>query len=101
MVRIILEVTAATKRWFRFRRYTAKHRKERERSMDRLMATRTLLFGTCLLVLASSATRAQYRGGPATERDVIENGWLRNYREGVELARATKKPLMVLVRCVP
>ncbi len=38
---------------------------------------------------------------PATDADVHRNGWLRDYREAVRLAKGTGRPIMALVRCVP
>ena len=52
------------------------------------------------VVLADTAALAQ-RGPGGGERDAARNGWVFSLAEGKRLARATGKPLMVVLRCVP
>jgi hypothetical protein len=51
------------------------------------------------VVLCESPALAQR--GRRGEQDAVRNGWLFSLAEGKRQARATGKPLMVVMRCVP
>jgi len=53
-----------------------------------------------LVVLAVAEAPAQFRG-PRGDQEAARNGWLFSLTEGKNRARASGKPLMVVVRCVP
>jgi hypothetical protein len=44
-------------------------------------------------------TACAQRGG--SERQAVQNGWTFSLEAGKRQARATGKPLMVVIRCVP
>lgn len=53
------------------------------------------------LVLSTSPALAQRQADPGQSRDAIENGWRFDYQAAREEARKAKKPMMVVLRCVP
>lgn len=57
---------------------------------------RVLLTGLALASLSLNTAQAQRRGD-----DAAAHGWESNYQAGLETARRTGRPLMVVFRCVP
>jgi hypothetical protein len=57
--------------------------------------------GLTTFVATSLPTLAQRQANPAQDRDSIANGWRFDYAEAREEAARAKKPLMVVMRCVP
>ena len=54
-----------------------------------------------LVALADAPLLAQPRGPRGGDPEAARYGWLSNLEEGKARARATGKPLMVVLRCVP
>ena len=65
--------------------------------MRRPLVAVLALAGLALADVPAPAPRGRRFGEAAAGR----NGWLFSLREGQRLARATGKPLMVVLRCVP
>ena len=57
-------------------------------------------FLACIF-LSTSLALAQRQADPGQSRDAIENGWRFDYQAAREEARKAKKPMMVVLRCVP
>jgi hypothetical protein len=55
----------------------------------------SLSAAVCLLSTASASA------DPKIARLAAENGWLRDYQQGLAEARRTGKPLFVVFRCEP
>jgi len=62
------------------------------------MFLRVLFLALGMVVLADAPLMAQPRRG---DRSAAEYGWIFSLEQGKALARASGKPLMVAVRCVP
>jgi hypothetical protein len=61
------------------------------------MTSRIVFLTLGLMTLANAPAPAQFRpGDPAAQ-----TGWLFSLEEGKSRARASGKPLMVVIRCVP
>ncbi len=60
-----------------------------------------LAVGLCVLLQSSMASAQGRRGRRFQDRDAIANGWQFDYEAAKEAARRSKKPLMVVFRCVP
>jgi hypothetical protein len=54
-----------------------------------------------LIALAAGPAAAQPRGRFREGRAAAAGGWLRSLEQGLALARASGKPLMVVLRCEP
>ncbi len=52
------------------------------------------------LTLAGASLPAQFRGRPE-EQEAVKQGWIFSLQRGLAEARATGKPLLVVIRCVP
>lgn len=55
-------------------------------------------FAFALLWLTASTAHAQVNGGDVSAG---KYGWLSNLQEGKAHANKTRKPMMVVIRCVP
>ena len=62
------------------------------------MFVRLLVLALGMVVLADASLLAQPRRG---DQAAAEYGWHFSLEQGKALARASGKPLMVVVRCVP
>jgi|GEM_PF-1998219 len=64
-----------------------------------------LLVASCVVItILSMPPRpafAQRQSNPAQDRDSIANGWRFDYAAAREEAVRVKKPMMVVMRCVP
>ena len=56
---------------------------------------------TCLTLLAAANLLAQGRNNPARSRDAVANNWRFDYEQARKEAAEAKKPMMVVLRCVP
>lgn len=54
----------------------------------------------CSLILTAPAM-AQRQANPAQSRDAMENNWRFDYQKARQEAADAKKPMMVVLRCVP
>ncbi len=61
------------------------------------MTSRILFLALGLLPLVDAPLWAQFR----RQDPAVQNGWLFSLEEGKARARASGKPLMVVIRCVP
>ena len=61
------------------------------------MTARIFLLALGLATLSEAPLRAQFR----RQDPAAENGWLFSLGAGKSRARASGKPLMVVIRCVP
>jgi hypothetical protein len=44
---------------------------------------------------------AQGRGNAGLDQTSVTNGWMASYEEAKAIARRDKKPMMIVLRCVP
>ena len=65
--------------------------------MNRLFAS----FTVGLALLTATPLFAQGRNNPAQSREAIANNWQFDYQQARQVAAETKKPMMVVLRCVP
>lgn len=54
-----------------------------------------------LTMFAATQLFAQARNNPAQSRDAIANDWRFDYQRARQEAAEAKKPMMVVLRCVP
>ena len=58
-------------------------------------------FTVGLALLTATPLFAQGRNNPAQSREAIANNWQFDYQQARQVAAETKKPMMVVLRCVP
>ncbi len=61
------------------------------------------IIGLWLVLLAAPCLPAfaQGRGNSGLDQTAIANGWMANYDEAKAVALRDKKPMMIVLRCVP
>jgi hypothetical protein len=65
------------------------------------MKSRIALVRPALLAAFIFGGLALASAQPPGRPNAAQHGWLSNYRQGLEQARETGKPLMLVFRCVP
>lgn len=65
------------------------------------MTRSVLAFSVGLTLLLADHAAAQGRNNPAQSREAVANEWRFDYQQARRDAAAARKPMMVVLRCVP